>query len=577
MKRKRLIAGLLTVTMLTTALVGCSPQQEQSQVGNGESKSTVANSETGSQNQETKTYSMFIGDSWVSTIIDPAFQDSVAQELTAKTGVTFDIDMVQSDNPDSEINILLASGDLPDCMFVGGSIRSQMIRDGYVIELSDLVASNGNNIQENLGFVFPQWQEEDGSLYGLGCFVWNDSRYALNLSVNTLHMRYDILKELGFEKLDRENPYDSFITIDEYMALLDQVCERYPDMIPALFDKERVLEVMMKSKGIQFTNINNSTYTSFEDGQGKSLFSSKYLPDIITFLNEFYRNGYAPDGVLNYTLEENEALLSTGEVFSTLGSVEGLDTAISTFQATGEDNRYVMFYLRESEDITDLFINNYATTEAPNMMITTDCEDPEGLMDFFNFCASEEGSTIIGAGVEGVTYTTNEDGTLTPTDEMATAYAQWDVNLIKKYGVGNWLNVLPSMEGIKEDGHAYDINAEAAFTSDPWVSYNNKDYLHFAYPRIISAAGRLDSEEDAAAYDALSKISTYAFDRIAKAIMAETPEQCQEEWETCVQQMQNDGLADLDAALDKNWRELAEAYGVEPDALLVTDANKVTE
>ena len=500
MRRKRILSGMLAAALLSTMLLGCSSQGEDSQVDSTNTESSVTESEnqTEEETPESKTYSMFIGDSWVSTIIDPSFTDTVAQELTKATGVTFDIDMVQSDNPDSEINILLASGDLPDCMFVGGSMRSQMIRDGYVMELSDLIASNGSNIQENLGFVFPEWQESDGSLYGLGCFVWNDSRYALNLSINTLYMRYDILKELGYEKLDRENPDDSFITIDEYLALLDQVKEKYPDLIPALFDKERALEVLMKAKGIQFTGINNSTYTSYEDGQGKSLFSSKYLPDIITFLNEFYNNGYAPDGVLNYTLEENEALLSTGEVFSTLGSVEGLDTAISTFQATGEDNRYAMFYLRESEDITDLYINNYAITEAPNMMITTSCEDPEGLMDFFNFCASEEGSTIIGAGAEGVTYTTNEDGTLTPTEEMATAYAQWDVNVIKKYGVGNWLNVLPAMEGIKEDGHAYDINAEAAFTSDPWVAYNNKDYLHFAYPRIISAAARLDSEEDAA-------------------------------------------------------------------------------
>lgn len=570
MKTKRVLAGMLSAAMVSAMLIGCS-------FSGGESQSSAVTSETGAQTQETKTYSLFIGDSWRSTIFDPGFQDTVAQELTKQTGVTLDIDMVQSENPDSEINVLLASGDLPDCMYVGGAIRSQMIRDGYVIELSDLIESNGSNIKENLGFIFPEWQEADGSLYGLGCFVWNDSRYALNLSVNTVHMRYDILKELGYEKLDRENEYDSFITIDEYLSLLDQVREKYPDMIPSLFDKWNAIEVLIKAKGVQFTNINGSTYTSFEDGQGKSVFSSKYLPETITFLNEFYRNGYAPDGVLNYTLEENEALLSTGEVFSTLGSVEGLDTAISTFQATGEDNRYVMFYLRESEDVKDLFINNYAVTEAPDLMITKDCEDPEGLMDFFDFCASEEGSTIIGAGVEGVTYTTNDDGILTPTEEMATAYAQWDVNIIKKHGVGNWLNLLPAMEGIRDDGHAYDINAEVAFTSDPWVSYNNKDYLHFAYPRIISAVARLDSEETPEAYEAYSKISTYAYDRIARAIMAATPEECQQEWETCLEQMKLDGLADLDAALDKNWRELAEAYGVEPDAVLVTDANKTAE
>lgn len=523
---------------------------------------------------EQKEYSLFIGDSWMASIFDDSFQDTVAQELLNRTGVTLDMEMVKSDNADSEINILLASGDLPDLIFASGAIRSQMLRDGYVIELTDLIESHGKNIKDNLGFVFPEWQEPDGSLYGLGCFVWNDSKYALNLSVNTVHMRYDILKELGYEKLARDNEYDSFITIDEYLDILDQVKEQYPDMIPALFDAEKAIEVLMKAKGGQFTNIIGSTYTSYENGEGKSVFSSEYLPGVIQFLNEFYNNGYAPDGVLNFTLEENEALLSTGEVFSTLGSVEGQDQGMAAFQQSGEENRYVMFYLRESEDIKDLYINNYAMAEGPNLLITKGCEDPEGLMEFLDFCASDEGSTIIGAGVEGVTYTVADDGTLVPTEEMATAYAQWDVNVIKKHGIGNWLNLLPSMEGLKEDGHAYDINAEAAFTADQWVAYNNKDYAHIAYPRLANAVGKIDTDTTPEAYNALSKINTYAFDRIAKAIMAPTAEECQAEWETCVKQMNADGLADLDQALDTNWKELAEMYGNEPAALLVTDANK---
>ena len=139
MKTKRVLAGMLSAAMVSAMLIGCSSS-------GGESQSSAVTSETGTQTQETKTYSLFIGDSWRSTIFDPGFQDTVAQELTKQTGVTLDIDMVQSENPDSEINVLLASGDLPDCMYVGGAIRSQMIRDGYVIELSDLIESNGSKI-----------------------------------------------------------------------------------------------------------------------------------------------------------------------------------------------------------------------------------------------------------------------------------------------------------------------------------------------------------------------------------------------------------------------------------------------
>lgn len=130
------------------------------------------------------------------------------------------------------------------------------------------------------------------------------------------------------------------------------------------------------------------------------------MPEIITFLNEFCREGYAPDGVTAFKEEENQALLAQGKVFSTLSSVSGLDAANAALAAENDETRFVYFYLVESEEIKNVLINGYAAAEGPNLMITKDCKDPEGVMKFLNYCATEEGSTIIGAGVEGVTYTT---------------------------------------------------------------------------------------------------------------------------------------------------------------------------
>lgn len=552
MKKKMLsfvVGAAMTTTVLTTGVSVCAEELP-------------------------KEYSMYIGHSWMASMFNSSGEkDLVHQELEKRTNTTLNLELVKSSDVSSEINVMLASGDLPDIIFASGDVRSQMIRDGYVIPLNDLIEEYAPNIKKNIGFVLPEWEERDGTIYGIGSFVWNDPRYALNLTVNTVAMRYDILKELGYDKLDRTEPMNSFITTEEYLALLDQVKEAYPDMYPALFDTEKAIEVLVKSKGVQCALLPNSTYCVYEDGKATSIFSSSYVTEAIKFLNEFCMNGYAPEGVTSFTLEENQAFLASGQVFSTLGTVEGLDAANAALAAENDESRFVYFYLIDSPEITDVLINGYASVEGPNLMITKDCEDPAGVIQFLDYCATEEGSTLIGAGIEGVTYTV-ENGVKVPTEEVANGYAMWDGNMIKKYGIGNWLNALPSMEGLDADGNAYDINAQIAFTQDKWVMYNNADWEHFAFPRTINANAKIDSTIQPEAHAALAEINTYAFDRIAKAVSQTSVEKCTEEWNACVEQMQADGLEALDAAIAENWDALAEVKGKNPENLFETPAQE---
>lgn len=568
MKLKKMLALILSViTMSSLLLVGCGTKNTTTEAG----ASIEASAEDGERHKE---FDLFIGDAWLSTLVDTANKDVVLTELEKRTNTTINVETVKSSDVASEINVMLAGGDLPDIIIASGETRSQMIRDGYVIQLDDLIAQHAPNMNENLSFVFPEWTERDGNMYGVGCFVWNDPTYALNLAVNTLSMRYDILKELGYEKLDRKNPMDSFITIDEYLALLDQVKEKYPDMYPALFNTEKATEVLFKAKGLQCVQLPDSTYCVYEDGKATSIFSSKHMPEVMSFLNDFCTNGYAPEGVTAFTQEENQAMIAQGMVFSTLGSVDGVESANAALAAEDDESRLVYFYLTETPDIENVLINGYASAEGANVMISKDCEDPEGVMEFLDYCASVEGSTLVAAGVEGVTYTVAEDGTKVPMEEIAEGYTMWDLNMIKKYGIGNWLNMLPAMEGLDENGNAYDINAQAAFTSDPWVMYNNKDWEHFAFPRTINANAKIDAATQADAHRALSKISAYAFDRMSKAVASPDAVTCMKEWDVALKQMQADGLGDLDMAIADNWIALADVYGKEPEKVFETPAQE---
>lgn len=534
----------------------------------------AAGAESAQLFDEPKTFTMFLNSYWHATLLDETLNDTVSVALREATGVTLDIDMVRVDGDDTELNLLIASNKLPDMIFTNGNSRTQLIEDGYILALDELVEEYCPNIVQNFGHVLNDWRDPDGKLYGIGTFVWNDPKYALNLSVNTIYMRYDILKAMGYEKLDRTNEYDSFLTMDEYMALLDRVRAEYPEMVPMLFDADNAMNVLAMSKGNQYTQIYGNAMASYEDGKAVSRYSSKYIPEFIETLHGFYSNGYAPADVAVLTQEQVQAMISTGTVFSTFGNMKGLEESQAALGEISDDHRMVMFYLTDDPVNKDLFINNYAVAEPANLLITKACKNPEEVLKYLDFCASYEGSRIIGAGVEGITYSVDENGFMVPTEETVAGYAAWDTNMIKKHGLGSWLNLLPALEGMGPNGQAFDINAEACFTTDRWVVYNNTDYLHFAYPRILSTVGQLNIEEQWEAYDALSKIETYFGDRIAKAIVSADLDAAMVEWEVCKAQMKADGLEKLDEAVAEAWNKLAEHYQRDPANLIRTEANK---
>lgn len=553
---------MIAFMMLTViVLSGCSENS------NTNTNPSANNDKETSGEEETVT--MFLADSWPSSIVDPSWTDPIAQELTKKTGVRVEVTTLKSDNADSELNLMMAADELTDIVVAYDDRRTRLISGGYVQPMDELIEQYGPNIKKNLGPFFDNWREEDGKMYALGNWNWNaPSKYALNLQINTLYMRYDILKELGYGKLDRNNEGDSFITVDEYMGLLDQVKNKYPDMVPALMEGEDAYKTMLMSTGVQ-----SRQNTVFEDGKGYFLYDNPYTSKAISFLNKLYTGDYVPKGFATFKQEENEALISNGNVFSSLGNVSGLSNSQAALSEGNDEKRMVMFYLIDNPDVKSIFANGYWGIGGPSIMISKKSKKVEAVMKLFDYMATEEGSLLVNAGVEGVTYN-KVDGKNVPIDEIAKGYAAWDMNVIKKYGVGGWFNIFPSLAGVDKDGNANDINAQKVFEDDKWVVYNNKDWQQFSYTQIVSSAGDLKKENHPEAFEALLKINGYITDRMVKAIVAPNEEASKKEWDDAVKQMEADGLNEMNKALDENWKKLAAALGKEPDQLNVVEADK---
>lgn len=577
------LLSLLTVCAMALGMAACGTPTPASATPNPSAiatNTTAANTETASPaSMDTTpiTFTYYVGDYWQSNYIDPSWSDPVVTELTKRTGVTLDVSVPASDDDEGEMNKLIASGELADLIFRGwGASKEALAKGGYVKPLDDLIEQYGPNIKKNMSGSFAAWRNRsDGKIYNIGYWYFNKVvRPALNLQVTTLQMRYDILAALGYSKLDRskEGGMNSFITLQEYYALLDQVKTKYPEMVAALVKPTDALSIYYRSTGNQIHDNcvwENNTATDFALSADASW--------AIKEINGLYLNGYANIDDTTTTDEARKALMADGKVFSCLGYANLISEIQGTLSQGSPNNekRYAFFYLTKDSSVQNIYMNGAWGDAASGTHINAKLDDAKTkrAMEFIDYCCSDEGSLLICAGIEGVDYFKNEStGWYKPEEKIFAAYRVWDANVFKPRGVGGWLNILPNIAGVNADGHCFEVNAEYAFSQDPWVIYNNADWKHFAYNMIVSPYTSLDSDTQADAVDADSKISAYKNDRLTNIMLTKDPSTIDGELQKLQAQMKSDGYDALAKARTDNWIKVAEQKGVTPETINQTPA-----
>ncbi|GHT98342.1 hypothetical protein FACS1894142_4540 [Spirochaetia bacterium] len=143
------------------------------------------------------------------------------QEIMKRTNTTLDVVLADGADP---LNLLFASGDLPDIINIGGMGFQQYISTGYILPLDDLLKSHGQNILKNTSDDGWKMVTVDGKIYALPYENAKVKSYT--------YVRADWLKNVGIDLSGREN-YGDFggkvITLDEYKDILIKFTRNDPD------------------------------------------------------------------------------------------------------------------------------------------------------------------------------------------------------------------------------------------------------------------------------------------------------------------------------------------------------------
>ena len=371
------------------------------------------------------------------------------------TGVHIEWDLVPDAGWQERKNLLLASEDLPDVFFRGNMSATELtnygVTQGFIIPLDDLIDEYAPNIKA----ILEEYPDVDaairlnGKIYGLPQII-----PALGPRTNPMWINTKWLEKCG---LDMPKTVDEFLN----MCIEFTQCDYNGD------GEANEYAINLRSSDTSINNLYNGLYGMFgmrtlgvnsgwfdldENGEYRFFPASERCKEMFAFTAELWANGcFDPD-----FLTQSNAQLSAKALENQFGILGGVNSPV--FCSEDVESWVCMPALTNEYGETmwnavGSMLNNYGT-----FAITKACERPDLAIQWADYFYSKEGVLLVYWGIEGETYTIDENGNL-----AYTALVTED-----PVGVGNFLpksgSVMPLIQipEIVYDFTQYTFIAQAA-------------------------------------------------------------------------------------------------------------------
>ena len=481
MKNAKKLVALLLSLALVLSLGACGGNGESSTSSEASPSSTTEESgaaaESGDESQaetaetgefqlpivdEPTTLSYFVADDSNAAIMTTDWNDNeFYQEMERRTGVHLEFEMVSSADYQTNFNLMIASGNLADMIYVGASYYAEgvdaAIDDGYFLDLTDLVDEYMPNYERirtsdvqyellsttdsgRLGAVYELRQSKQGPWLGL----W---------------IRQDWLDDLGL---------DTPVTFDDYHEVLTAFKNEKGATAPLILNfSGSDGEFGTMSGGL---NVLNSWQL---DETGKVNFGP-YMDawkEYVTIMHQWYTEGLIdPDFMATDERTADMAKVVTGAS----GLFAALYTMPSVYEAASEDPNMNLApvnppVMNEGDEGHIRLRDSYTSG---NTAISADSENWEVALRWLDYLYTDEGALLANYGVEGDTFEFDENGKPVFTDKILNNENGWTMTqtvasyLCPSAGIANWSDWTRELAGVPEKDQAcYDVWSEF---SDDW-------------------------------------------------------------------------------------------------------------
>ncbi|GHU75775.1 hypothetical protein AGMMS49992_20360 [Clostridia bacterium] len=318
------------------------------------------------------------------------------QELTRRTGITFDVQVYTQDVFAQKVSTIIASGDLPDIMTAGLTLSeiNTYGEQGAFVNVADYLDELPNfrriYYEDETNYnKFKSYTIGDGHAYVM-------PQYALNRDVNHGFMyRQDIFDKLGL------TPWNSSETFYENLKALKAA---YPDSYPYVGTSG----VQIFSRWQYYWNMApGAAYPFYYDEETqlwKNSASDPKMKEMLDFMQKLYAEGLIDPEILTDSLDALSAKLTTDKGF-VFNNWIGRMTIFNT-QMAQVNPEYNLVYGRPIAENKQFPLEKFSSwgvsiANKPNALTA---------MKLADYLYSDEGSELNTIGVEGVNFEWDENG-----------------------------------------------------------------------------------------------------------------------------------------------------------------------
>ncbi|MBO3443182.1 ABC transporter substrate-binding protein [Clostridium sp. CCUG 7971] len=377
MKFKKISSLFLAVTIASSAiLTGCSStkKSDEAKKGNGDNVELV----------------------WYMIGTPQPDQAKVMEEVNKytaeKIGVTLDLRMVDWGDYGQKMQVITSSGEPFDIAFA--SDYALNAQKGAYLEISDLLEKNGKELKEAINPLFLEGASINGKLYGVPANkeVGQQMVWAYNA---------DMAKEIGVDMTNVK-------TLEDLEKVLEVVKAKKPDLKMPMSAGSTFVPYMPYDL-LLGENLPFGIALEGDTTKVVNIYEQKDVKKTLDTLRRFYQKGFIHTqastdtdphemSVQNWFVRKEQYAPGAGEMWSSNAG----------------------YPIKYSEMHDPLTINNSVTGSV--MSISAASKHPEEAMKFLNLLNTDEYlRNLIDRGIEDVHYKTNEDKTITKTEE-AKAY-----------------------------------------------------------------------------------------------------------------------------------------------------------
>lgn len=553
MKRRRLIALLLTAVTAASLVTGC---------GKGKDKS----SEDG-----VKEFTAFFA------VPNPEINDDneIQQMIAEKTGAKVKETWLTGQTAEEAVGTLIAGGEYPD-FIEGAGGQKQLYDAGALVALDDYL-DDYPNIKEF--FTEQEWdslRQDDGHIYWIPQFsnIYGEERTCVH-NDEAFWIQTRVLKWAGYPEVK---------TLDQYFDLIAKYNEENPTMedgtanIPYTIMCEDWRYFCLENAPMFLDGYPNDG-CCLVDPETHKVTDYNTTPTAIAYfkkLNEEYKNGLVDRESFTQTYDEYIAKLSSGRV---LGMVDQWwDFAFNAgdaIRSAGLDKQgcsYVPLPITIDEGITNQWHNaGDVVNVSSGLAISVSCEDVEGALKFVDDLLEQDIHDLRFWGVEGTDYQVDDEGVFSRTDEMRTQCADtaYKASHVCTYSYfPQWLGIsrdgINAMQPAEQEGEFYDALKDDV--KECFDAYGAKSYVDMLgkndspgswYP-MWSYSNTYTTDTDAGM--AWTKIGEVKHEYLPKVVMADNFDSAwkdyMKKYEECKPE---DFLEDLQKEADRRIKE-AEKY-----------------